>query len=166
MPELLWKNPILRREIDLPEKFQQMNTLHFQTLSGKMCCFGRETLELHPIKQVLVHRLPNTGMEKKNLSEIQNFGGKKLMLWCFVARDGRKCLQKVCGTMNSINYLQIFQESLLPEMFWAKKFSKITVLHIIRFFQRLGFPKVDWKFSETGHWIHQTLILSKMFRVD
>ena len=34
------------------------------------------TLELHPNKRVLVRRLPNTGMEKKNLSETRKFGGK------------------------------------------------------------------------------------------
>ena len=38
------------------------------------------TLELHPNKQVLVRRLPNTGMEKMNLSETRKFGGKN---WCF-----------------------------------------------------------------------------------
>ena len=52
------------------------------------------TLELHPNKRVLVRRLPNTGMEKKNLSETREFGGEKLMLWGFIAHDGRKCLQK------------------------------------------------------------------------
>ena len=36
----------------------------------------KTTLELHPNKQVLVRRLPNTGMEKKNLSETEKFGGK------------------------------------------------------------------------------------------
>ena len=35
------KNPILRREIDLPEKFGQMNTLYFPKFSVKMCCFGQ-----------------------------------------------------------------------------------------------------------------------------
>ena len=52
------------------------------------------TLELHPNKRALVRRLPNTGMEKKNLSETRKFGGKKLMLWGFVAHDGQKGLQK------------------------------------------------------------------------
>ena len=37
------------------------------------------------------------------------------MLWGFIANDGRKCLQKVCGTINSIKHLQILQESLLGE---------------------------------------------------
>ena len=62
----------------------------------------KTTLELHPNKRVLVRRLPNTGMEKKNLSESRKFGGKKLMLWGFISHGGRKCLQKVCGTINSI----------------------------------------------------------------
>ena len=82
------------------------------------------TLELQPNKRVLVRRLPNTGMEKKNLSETRKFGGKKLMLWGFIAHDGRKCLQKVCGTINSIKYLQILQESLLPEMFLGEKLQQ------------------------------------------
>ena len=34
------------------------------------------TLELHPNKRVIVRRLPNTGMEKKNLSEARKFGEK------------------------------------------------------------------------------------------
>ena len=82
------------------------------------------TLELHPNKRVLVRRLPNTGMEKNNLSETPRFGGKKLMLWGFIAHDGRKCLQKVCGTINSIKYLQILQESLLPEVFLGEKLQQ------------------------------------------
>ena len=82
------------------------------------------TLELHPSKRVLVHRLPNTGMEKKNLSETEQFGGRKLTLWCFFAHDGRKCLQKVCGTINLIKYLQILQESLLPELFFGQKLQQ------------------------------------------
>ena len=60
------------------------------------------TLELHPNKRVLVRRLANTRMKKKNLSKTRKFGGKKLMLRGFVAHDGRKCLQKVCQTINSI----------------------------------------------------------------
>ena len=63
-------------------------------------------------------------MEKKNLSETRKFGGKKLMLWGFIAHDGRKCLQKVCGTINSINYLQILQESLLPELLLGEKLQQ------------------------------------------
>ena len=82
------------------------------------------TLELHPNKRVLVRRLPNTGMEKKNLSETRKFGRKKLMLWGFIAHDGQKCLQKVCGTINWIKYLQILQESLLPEMFLGEKLQQ------------------------------------------
>ena len=57
-------------------------------------------------------------------SVIKEFGGKKLMLWGFIAHDGRKCLQKVCGTINSIKYLQILQESLLLEMFLGKKLQQ------------------------------------------
>ena len=34
------------------------------------------TMELHPNKRLLVRRLPNTGMEKKNLSETRKFGEK------------------------------------------------------------------------------------------
>ena len=63
-------------------------------------------------------------MEKKNLSETRKFGGKKLMLCCFIADDSRKCLQKVCGTINSIRYLQILQESLLTEMFLGEKLQQ------------------------------------------
>ena len=40
------------------------------------------------------------------------------MLWGFIAYYGRKCLQKVCGMINSIKYLQ---QSLLPEMFLGEK---------------------------------------------
>ena len=35
------------------------------------------TLELHPNKRLLVRRLPNAGMEKKNLPETRKFGEKK-----------------------------------------------------------------------------------------
>ena len=87
--------------------------------------FSEETtLELYPNKRVLARRLPKTGMEKKNLSETQKFGGKKLMLWGFIAHDGRKCLQKVCGTINSIKHLQILQKSLLPEMFLGENLQQ------------------------------------------
>ena len=50
------------------------------------------TLELHPNKRVIVRRLPNTGTEKKNLLETRKLGGKKVMLWRFIAHDGQKCL--------------------------------------------------------------------------
>ena len=43
------------------------------------------------------------------------------MLSGFIAHDGRKCLQRVCETINSIKYLQILQESLLLDMFLGKK---------------------------------------------
>ena len=46
------------------------------------------------------------------------------MLWGFIAHDGRKCLQKVFETINSIKYLQILQESLLPEMFLGEKLQQ------------------------------------------
>ena len=82
------------------------------------------TLELHPNERILVRRLLNTGMEKKNLSETRKFGGEKLILWGFIAHYGRKCLQKVCGTINSVKYLQILQESLLPELFLGEKLQQ------------------------------------------
>ena len=47
-----------------------------------------------------------------------------MMLWGFIAHDDRKCLQKVCGTINSIKYLQILQENLLPEMFLGEKLQQ------------------------------------------
>ena len=98
------------KEHALPPKIFRQNVL-----------FSDETtLELHPKKRVLVRRLPNTGMETKNLSETRKFGGKKLMLWGFIAHDGRKCLQKVCGTMNSIKHLQILQESIAGNGFGWK----------------------------------------------
>ena len=71
------------------------------------------TLEPQANKRVLVRRLPTTRMENKNLSETRKFSGRKLMLWGFIAHDGRKYLQKVCGTISSIKYLQILQEMLL-----------------------------------------------------
>ena len=46
------------------------------------------------------------------------------MLWGFITHDGRKCLQKVCGTINSIKYLQVLQESLLPKMFLGEKLQQ------------------------------------------
>ena len=46
------------------------------------------------------------------------------MIWGFIAHDGRKCLQKVSGTINSIKYLQILQESLMPEMFLGEKLQQ------------------------------------------
>ena len=105
--------------------FGQKNTLYFPNFFWQIVLFSDETtLELHPNKRVLFRRLPNSGMEKKNLSKTQTFGGKKLMLWGFIAHDGRKCLQKVSGTINSIKYLQILQESLLPEMFLGEKLQQ------------------------------------------
>ena len=65
-------------------------------------------------------------MEKTNLSETQNFGGRKLMLWGFIAHNGRKCLQKVCETINLIKYLHILQASLLPEMFLGEKTQQVN----------------------------------------
>ena len=44
VPELLSKNPILRRKIDLPEKFGQKNTLYVPKFFGKMCCFRTKQL--------------------------------------------------------------------------------------------------------------------------
>ena len=84
----------------------------------------KTTLELHPNKRVVVHRLPNAGMEKKNLSQTQKLGVKKLMLRGFIAHDGRKCLQKICGTINSIKYLHTLQGSLLPEMYLSEKLQR------------------------------------------
>ena len=63
-------------------------------------------------------------MEKKNFSETRKFGGKKVMLWGFNAHDGQKCLQKVCGTIKLINFLQILQESLLPERFLGEELQE------------------------------------------
>ena len=81
------------------------------------------TLELHPNKRVMVRRLPNTGMEKEFVGN-QKIWRKKLMSWGFIAHDDRICLQKVCGTINLIKYLQIQQESLLPEMFLGEKLQQ------------------------------------------
>ena len=46
------------------------------------------------------------------------------MLWGFIAYDGPKCLQKVCGTIILIKYLQIFPKSLLPELFLGEKLQQ------------------------------------------
>ena len=123
------KNPIIHREIDLPEKFGQKNTLHFPKPFWQNVLFSDETtLELYPNKRVLVRRLPNTGMKKNNLSETRKFGGRKLMLWGFNAHNGRKWFQKVSGTINSIKFLQILEKSLLAEMSWRKKLQQDNAL--------------------------------------
>ena len=41
----------------------------------------------------------------------------------FIAHDGRKCLQKVSGTINSMKYLQILHESR-PGMFLGEKLQQ------------------------------------------
>ena len=86
----------------------------------------KTALEPHPNKRMLVRHLPNTGMEKRKLSETRKFGGKKLMISGFIAEDGRKCFQKLSGTINSIKYLQILQESLLPELFLGEKLQQVN----------------------------------------
>ena len=95
------KKPYLTAKNRLARKVWAKEHALLPKFSGKMCCF-RTTLELHPNKRVLVRRLPNTGMKKKNLSETRKFDRKKLMLWGFIAHDGQKCLQEVCGTKNAI----------------------------------------------------------------
>ena len=84
----------------------------------------KTTMELHPNKRVLDRCLHNTGMEKKSLSKTRKFGDTKLMLLGFIAHDGRKCLQKVCGTIISIKFWQTLQESLLPEKFLGEKLQQ------------------------------------------
>ena len=46
------------------------------------------------------------------------------MIWGFIALKIRNYLQKVCGTINSMKYLQILQESLLPEMFLGENLQQ------------------------------------------
>ena len=79
MPELLSKNPILQREIDLPEKIWAKNQALLPKIFWQNLLFPDETtLELHPNKRILVRRVPNTGMEKNNLSETREFSRKKI----------------------------------------------------------------------------------------
>ena len=112
VPELLSKNPILRRENDLPEKFGQMNTLYFPKFSVKMCCFWTKQLwNCTPTNEYesVVYPIPEW---KRRIYRKMKIWQKKLMLWCFIAHDGRKSLQKVCERINS-SKLQMLQESLL-----------------------------------------------------
>ena len=62
----------------MQEKFGLMNTLYLlPKIFWQNVMFTDETtLELLPNKRVLVRRLPNTGMERKNLSETRKFGEK------------------------------------------------------------------------------------------
>ena len=47
-----------------------------------------------------------------------------MMFWYFIAHDGRRCLQKVCGMIDSIKYLQILHVIPLPEMFFGEKLQQ------------------------------------------
>ena len=78
------------------------------------------TLELHPDKRVLVRRLPNTGMEKKSLSETRKFGGKILMLWGFIPHDVRKCLQKVWNDKFDQIFADFARKSFARNVFGRK----------------------------------------------
>ena len=142
MPELLSENPMLRQKNWLATNIWAKEHALLPKVFRQNVLFSEETtLELHPNQRVLVRRLPNTGMERKNFSETQKLGGKKLMLCGFITHDGRKCLQKVCGTINSIKYLKILQESLLPAMFLGEKLQQDKAPAIISILSKTWFSE-------------------------
>ena len=81
MPELLSKNPILRREIDLPEKFGQKNTLYFPKFSGKMCYFRTKQLWNCTLKTSISPSFTQKRNGKEEPIGNPKFWQKKLMLW-------------------------------------------------------------------------------------
>ena len=66
---------------------------------------------------------------------------------------------------NSIKCLQILQESFWREMFLGEKLQQDNAPAHNLILWKTWFSKKDKKFSKTGHRIHQTSILSKMFGV-
>ena len=160
------KKPYLTAKNRLARKFWAKEHALLPKIFWQNVLFSDETtLELHPNKRVLVHRLPNTGLEKKNLSETRKFGGKKLMLWGFVAHDDRKCLQKVCATINSIKYLQILHESLLPEMFLGEKLQQDNAPAHNSMLSKTWFSENRLEILENCPPNSPDSILSKMFGV-
>ena len=95
-----------------------------QNFLAKCAVFGRNNSGTSPKQTSISPSFIQYRNGKKEFVGNPKFGGKKLMLWGFIAHDGRKCLQKVYGTINSIKYLQILQERLLPEMFLGKKLQQ------------------------------------------
>ena len=94
--QICYQKPYLTAKTQLARKvWAKEHALLSKIFWQSVLFLDKTTLELHPNKRVLVRRLPNTIMETKNLSETRKFGRKKLMLWGFIAHDGRKCLQKV-----------------------------------------------------------------------
>ena len=63
-------------------------------------------------------------MEKNNLWETRKFGGKIDALGFYCPRWSEMSPKKVYGTINSAKYLQIVEESLLPEMFLGEKLQQ------------------------------------------
>ena len=100
-----------------------------------LCCMSNTT--------ILVRRLPNTGMEKKNLSETRKFGGKKLMLWSLLPTMFGNVSKKSMEQKIRSNICIFCRKFYCRKCFWAKNCSKITLLHIIRSFHRLSFPKMN-----------------------
>ena len=120
MPELL-KKPYRTARNRLARKVWAKEHALLPKIFWQNVLFSDETtLELHPNKRVLVRRLPNTGMEKKNLSETRKFGGKKLMLWDFIAQDGRKCLQKVWNDKFDQIFADFARKSIAGNVFARK----------------------------------------------
>ena len=71
------KKPYLTARNRLARKVWANEHALLPKIFGQNVLFSDETtLELNPNKRVLVRRLPNTGMEQKNLSETQKFGEK------------------------------------------------------------------------------------------
>lgn len=95
-----------KRHVDKPQKFWERVLWSDET---KLELFG-------PMDQRYVWRRKNQAYEEKNTLPTVKHGGGSIMLWGCFASNGTGKLQRVQGTMNSLQYQEILEENVMESV--------------------------------------------------
>ena len=95
-----------KSHVDKPQKFLDSVLWSDET---KLELFG-------PMDQCYVWRRKNQAYEQKNTLPTVKHGGGSIMLWGCFASNGTGKLQRVQGTMNSLQYQEILEENVMESV--------------------------------------------------
>uniref|UniRef100_A0A8C5MCI0 Transposase Tc1-like domain-containing protein n=1 Tax=Leptobrachium leishanense TaxID=445787 RepID=A0A8C5MCI0_9ANUR len=83
---------------------------------------------LGPMDQRYVWRRKNKAYEEKNTLPTVKHGGGSIMLWGCFASAGTGKLQRVQGTMNSLQYQEILDDNVMQFVYYCRSHLHITAI--------------------------------------
>ena len=118
------RKPLLSAANIVKRKSFSLRLKNYPGSYWKNVIFSDETImELYPKRRNYVRRPQGMALHPRYTPKTAKFGGKRLMVWGFITKNGERGIFKVDGRINSANYMNILHQYLMPNMYLGEVFQ-------------------------------------------